>query len=69
MRTSVPLPLFATGLGVIGLLGWWRKRNDKRKKWRCYRSRLIKFLGRPPRGGLSFALKDQELKLGAKGIA
>ena len=25
------LPLFATGLGALGLLGWWRKRTDKRK--------------------------------------
>jgi len=25
------LPLFATGLGGMGLLGWWRKRKDKRK--------------------------------------
>lgn len=25
------LPLFVSGLGGMGLLGWWRKRKDKRK--------------------------------------
>jgi hypothetical protein len=25
------LPLFASGLGAMGLFGWWRKRKDKRK--------------------------------------
>jgi hypothetical protein len=25
------LPLFASGLGGMGLFGWWRKRKDKRK--------------------------------------
>jgi hypothetical protein len=24
------LPLFATGLGAIGLLGWWRRRQENR---------------------------------------
>ena len=31
-QTPLPaaLPLFASGLGAMGLVGWWRKRKDKR---------------------------------------
>jgi hypothetical protein len=43
--TQVPLPaalpLFATGLGALGLLGWWRKRKNVRKKMRNSYSQLI----------------------------
>ena len=52
VETPLPaaLPLFATGLGALGLLGWRRKRK-------AASSRLIKKFDRiserPPRGGLS----------------
>ena len=52
VETPLPaaLPLFATGLGALGLLGWRRKRKAAAR-------RLIKISDgnseRPPRGGLS----------------
>jgi hypothetical protein len=35
------LPLFATGLGALGVLAWWRKRKNARKKMRNSYGRLI----------------------------
>ena len=35
------LPLFATGLAALGLLGWWRKRKNVRTKMRNSYGRLI----------------------------
>ena len=44
------LPLFATGLGALGLLGWHRKRKQSPDQ------EHLSISDRPPRGGLSFCV-------------
>lgn len=53
------LPLFATGLGVMGLLGWRRKRNATAKMLRSTQATVLQLFSAPSRIHCRIASRSQ----------